>query len=274
MSALLEVENLSKNYHYRSGLFRRRTVEAVKPISFSLEAGETLAFMGENGSGKSTLAKMLAGVVEPTEGVIRVNGEPLAPNDFQTRCKLIRMIFQDPNTSLNPRIQIGKILEGPLKRNTNMTPQERERRIMQTLKRVGLLPEHAYFYPQMLATGQKQRVSLARALILQPCIIVADEALNGLDMSMRSQIINLLFELQEEMGLSYIYVSQHMGVIKHFTDKVMVMHEGEVVESGNTAEVFNNPQHALTQKLLDSHFSAPSHDRSSRISGATPKICC
>jgi cationic peptide transport system ATP-binding protein len=274
VSALLEVEHLKKDYHYRSGLFRRRTIEAVKPVSFSLEAGETIAFMGENGSGKSTLAKMLSGVVEPTEGIIRVNGEPLAPNDFQTRCKLIRMIFQDPNTSLNPRIQIGKILEGPLKRNTNMTPQARERRIMMTLKRVGLLPEHAYFYPQMLATGQKQRVSLARALILQPCIIVADEALNGLDMSMRSQILNLLLELQEEMGLSYVYVSQHMGVIKHFTDKVMVMQNGEVVEQGLTADVFANPQHPLTQKLLDSHFSAPSHDRTNRISSATPKIEC
>ncbi|RWX55376.1 peptide ABC transporter ATP-binding protein [Photobacterium chitinilyticum] len=274
MSALLEVEHLKKDYHYRSGLFRRRTIEAVKPVSFTLEAGETIAFMGENGSGKSTLAKMLSGVVEPTEGIIRVNGEPLAPNDFQTRCKLIRMIFQDPNTSLNPRIQIGKILEGPLKRNTNMTPQARERRIMMTLKRVGLLPEHAYFYPQMLATGQKQRVSLARALILQPCIIVADEALNGLDMSMRSQILNLLLELQEEMGLSYVYVSQHMGVIKHFTDKVMVMQNGEVVEQGLTAEVFAAPQHSLTQKLLDSHFSAPAHDRTNRISSATPKIEC
>ncbi|MBC7002510.1 ATP-binding cassette domain-containing protein [Photobacterium sp. BZF1] len=274
MSALLEVENLKKDYHYRSGLFRRRTIEAVKPVSFSLEAGETIAFMGENGSGKSTLARMLAGVVEPTEGIIRVNGEPLAHRDFQTRCKLIRMIFQDPNTSLNPRIQIGKILEGPLKRNTNMTPQARERRIMETLKRVGLLPEHAYFYPQMLATGQKQRVSLARALILQPCIIVADEALNGLDMSMRSQILNLLLELQEEMGLSYIYVSQHMGVIKHFSDKVIVMQHGEIVEQGKTDEVFGSPQHALTQKLLDSHFSAPSHDRSNRLSRATPKIEC
>ncbi|MGF1871424.1 ATP-binding cassette domain-containing protein [Photobacterium indicum] len=274
MSSLLEVDNLQKSYHYRAGLFRRRTIEAIKPISFKLEAGETIAFIGKNGSGKSTLAKMLSGVVEPTAGEIRVNGEVLAPKDFQTRCKLIRMIFQDPNTSLNPRIQIGRILEGPLKRNTNMTPQERERRIMLTLKRVGLLPEHAYFYPQMLATGQKQRVSLARALILQPCIIVADEALNGLDMSMRSQILNLLLELQEEMGLSYVYVSQHMGVVKHFSDKVIVMQDGEVVEKGPTAEVFSAPQHSLTQKLLDSHFSAPTHDRTNRISKATPKIKC
>ncbi|CZF77968.1 Glutathione import ATP-binding protein GsiA [Grimontia celer] len=264
MTALLEVDGLCKNYQYRTGLFTKRVIEAVKPVSFSIEAGETLAFIGENGSGKSTLAKMLAGVVSPTGGEIRVNGEVLGASDYQTRCKLIRMIFQDPNTSLNPRNQIGQILEAPLKRNTNMTPQERERRVVDTLRQVGLLPEHAYFYPQMLATGQKQRVSLARALILQPCVIVADEALNGLDMSMRSQILNLLLELQELMGLSYVYVSQHMGVVKHVADKVMVMQNGEVVESGTTQQVFTAPEHALTQRLIESHFTAPTLDRRSR----------
>ncbi|KKD60717.1 peptide ABC transporter ATP-binding protein [Grimontia sp. AD028] len=268
MTALLEVDGLCKNYQYRTGLFTKRVIEAVKPVSFSLEAGETLAFIGENGSGKSTLAKMLAGVVSPSGGEVRVNGEVLQANDYKTRCKLIRMIFQDPNTSLNPRNQIGQILEAPLKRNTNMTPQERERRVVDTLRQVGLLPEHAYFYPQMLATGQKQRVSLARALILQPCVIVADEALNGLDMSMRSQILNLLLELQELMGLSYVYVSQHMGVVKHMADKVMVMQNGEVVEAGTTQQVFTAPEHALTQRLIESHFTAPTLDRRSRYNTA------
>ncbi len=162
MTALLEVTDLKKDYYNHTSLLGRRTVEAIKPISFSLEVGQTLALIGENGSGKSTLAKMLAGVTAPTSGEIRVNGELLSHGDYQTRCKLIRMIFQDPNTALNPRLRIGSILEGPLKRNTNMTPQEREKRIYSTLRRVGLLPEHAHFYPQMLATGQKQRVSLAR----------------------------------------------------------------------------------------------------------------
>lgn len=268
MTALLEVDSLSKNYQYRTGLFTKRVIEAVKPVSFSLDAGETIAFIGENGSGKSTLAKMLAGVVAPTGGEIRVNGDVLQPSDYKTRCKLIRMIFQDPNTSLNPRNQIGQILEAPLKRNTNMTPQEREKRVVDTLRQVGLLPEHAYFYPQMLATGQKQRVSLARALILQPSVIVADEALNGLDMSMRSQILNLLLELQELMGLSYVYVSQHMGVVKHIADKVMVMQRGEVVESGATQQIFTAPEHALTQRLIESHFTAPTLDRRARYHSA------
>ncbi|MGR2962094.1 ATP-binding cassette domain-containing protein [Vibrio vulnificus] len=260
MSALLEVENLSKNFVTRSGLFKRRVQQAVKPVSFTLEAGQTIGFIGQNGSGKSTLARMLAGMVEPTSGEIRVNGERLEHRDYTTRCKLIRMIFQDPNTSLNPRIQIGRILEGPLKRNTNMPPEARLKRVKDTLLRVGLLPEHAYFYPQMLATGQKQRVCLARALILQPSIIVADEALNGLDMAMRSQIINLFLELQEEMGVSFVYVSQHIGIVKHITDKVMVMHDGEVVESGDTQIVLSDPQHPLTQRLVENHFyKTPSH---------------
>ena len=260
MSALLEVDNLSKQFVTRSGLFKRTVKEAVKPVSFSLEPGQTIGFIGQNGSGKSTLARMLAGVVEPSSGEIRVNGERLEHKDYSTRCKLIRMIFQDPNTSLNPRIQIGRILEGPLKRNTNMPPDARMKRVKETLLRVGLLPEHAYFYPQMLAAGQKQRVCLARALILQPSIIVADEALNGLDMAMRSQIINLFLELQEEMGLSFVYVSQHIGIVKHITDKVMVMHEGEVVEFGETNQVLTNPEHAITQRLIESHFyKAPSH---------------
>lgn len=134
------------------------------------------------------------------------------------------------------------------------------KRVKDTLRRVGLLPEHAYFYPQMLAAGQKQRVCLARALILQPSIIVADEALNGLDMAMRSQILNLFLELQEEMGLSFVYVSQHIGIVKHITDKVMVMHEGEVVECGDTQQVLTHPEHPITQRLVESHFyKAPNH---------------
>ncbi|BDR13903.1 ATP-binding cassette domain-containing protein [Vibrio sp. STUT-A11] len=260
MSALLEVDNLSKQFVTRSGFFKRETTVAVKPVSFTLEPGQTIGFIGQNGSGKSTLARMLAGVVAPSSGEIRVNGERLEHKDYATRCKLIRMIFQDPNTSLNPRIQIGRILEGPLKRNTNMPPDARMKRVKETLRRVGLLPEHAYFYPQMLAAGQKQRVCLARALILQPSIIVADEALNGLDMAMRSQILNLFLELQEEMGLSFVYVSQHIGIVKHITDKVMVMHEGEVVECGDTQQVLTHPEHPITQRLVESHFyKAPNH---------------
>lgn len=158
---------------------------------------------------------MLAGMVAPTGGEIRVNGELLEHKDYSTRCKLIRMIFQDPNTSLNPRLQIGTILEGPLKRNTSMTPEARMRRVKDTLQRVGLLPEHAYFYPQMLATGQKQRVCLARALILQPSIIIADEALNGLDMAMRSQILNLFWNCKKRWRLLCVCIPAYRSDQAH-----------------------------------------------------------
>ena len=255
MSALLEVNELSKTFVTRSGLFHKKVYQAVKPVSFTLEAGQTLGLIGQNSSGKSTLARMLAGVIEPTKGEIKVNGERLEHQDYSTRCKLIRMIFQDPNTSLNPRLQIGRILEGPLKRNTEMTPEARMSRVKNVLLKVGLLPEHAYFYPQMLAAGQKQRICLARALILQPSVIVADEALNGLDMAMRSQIINLFLELQEEMGVSFIYVSQHLGVVKHITDQVMVMHDGQVVEAGETQQILTCPANVITQRLVESHFN-------------------
>lgn len=262
MSALLEVHNLSKTFVNRYGFFRKQSIEAVKPVSFSLEAGQTLALIGQNSSGKSTLAMMLAGVIEPSSGEIFVNGEKLEHKDYTTRCKLIRVIFQDPNSSLNPRIQVGRILEGPLRRNTDMPPDARRKRVISTLRRVGLLPEHAYFYPQMLAVGQKQRVCIARALILQPSIIIADEALNGLDMAMRSQIINLLLELQEEMGVSFVYVSQQIGIVKHISDKVMVMSQGEVVESGDTQKILSSPNHSITQKLVDNHFyKTPNYSR-------------
>ncbi|KOO10379.1 peptide ABC transporter ATP-binding protein, partial [Vibrio xuii] len=142
MSALLDVNDLSKEFVTRPALYRKKTHQAVKPVSFTLEVGQTIGFIGQNGSGKSTLARMLAGVVEPSAGEIRVNGELLAHKDYTTRCKLIRMIFQDPNTSLNPRIQIGNILEGPLKRNTDMPMEARVKRVKDTLLRVGLLPEH------------------------------------------------------------------------------------------------------------------------------------
>ncbi len=257
---LLEVADLSKQFITRPGLFKKRVQQAVKPVSFTLDAGQTIGIIGQNGSGKSTLAKMLAGVCEPSSGEIRVNGEKLEHKDYSTRCKLIRMIFQDPNSSLNPRIQIGRILEGPLRRNTDMSSEARMKRVKETLIKVGLLAEHAYFYPQMLAAGQKQRVCLARAFILQPSIIIADEALSGLDMAMRSQIINLFLELQEEMGVSFVYASQHIGIIKHITDKVMVMHEGKVVEYGKTSDVLASPQHTMTKKLIESHFyQAPNY---------------
>lgn len=254
METLLEVRNLSKTYRYRTGLFRRQHVEAVKGVSFTLREKQTLAVIGENGSGKSTLAKMLSGMVEPSEGEMLIDDHPLEYGDYGYRSQRIRMIFQDPSTSLNPRQRISQILDFPLRLNTELDDDAREKRIIATLRQVGLLRDHAGYYPHMLAPGQKQRLALARALILQPKVIVADEALASLDMTMRSQLVNLMLELQEKHGIAYIYVTQHLGMMKHISDQVLVMHQGEVVERGSTADVLASPLHDLTKRLIAGHF--------------------
>ncbi|MGL4861199.1 MAG: putrescine export ABC transporter ATP-binding protein SapF [Enterobacteriaceae bacterium] len=257
MSPLLEVRDLSKTFRFHTGLFRRHQLQAVHPVSFTLQAGETLAIIGENGSGKSTLAKMIAGMVEPSGGEILIQGHPLHYGDYRYRCQRVRMIFQDPSTSLNPRKRVGQLLELSLKLNTDLDLHAREQHINRTLRQVGLLPEHANYYPYMLAAGQKQRIALARALILQPQIIIADEALAALDITVRSQIINLMLELQETQGISYIYVTQHLSMMRHISDQVLVMQAGEVVERGHTAEVLAAPQHPMTNKLINSYFATP-----------------
>lgn len=254
IETLLEVRNLSKTFRYRTGWFRRQTVEAVKPLSFTLREGQTLAIIGENGSGKSTLAKMLAGMIEPTSGELLIDDHPLHFGDYSFRSQRIRMIFQDPSTSLNPRQRISQILDFPLRLNTDLEPEQRRKQIIETMRMVGLLPDHVSYYPHMLAPGQKQRLGLARALILRPKVIIADEALASLDMSMRSQLINLMLELQEKQGISYIYVTQHIGMMKHISDQVLVMHQGEVVERGSTADVLASPLHELTKRLIAGHF--------------------
>ncbi len=250
---LLQVHALSKNYSRRSGLFRRVVQKALDGVSFTLEAGETIALVGEAGSGKSTLAKVLAGVTQASAGEIRVDGQVMDEGNYQQRCKLIRMIFQDPNSSLNPRLRIGRILEGPLILNSRLSPLERKHKVIDTLRMVGLLPEHALFYPQMISAGQKQRVALARALILSPRIIVADEAFSVLDVSMRAQIVNLLLKLQKNLGLSYVIVANDLGLVRHMSDKVIIMHQGKVVETGLTEAVFSAPQQEITRRLIQSY---------------------
>ncbi|WP_348666336.1 putrescine export ABC transporter ATP-binding protein SapF [Arsenophonus symbiont of Ornithomya chloropus] len=253
-TTLLEIKNLSKFFYHRINLFNSQLLEAVKPLSFTLNSGETLAIIGTNGSGKSTLARMLAGVLEPSNGEIFINGHKLNYGDYSYRSQHIRMIFQDPSTSLTPKKTIGQILEFVLILNTSLSIIDRKNRIKTTLRQVGLLPYHAGYYPRMLAVGQRQRVGLARALILRPKIIIADEALALLDMTIRSQIINLMIELQEKYGISYIYVTQNLGMMKHISDTVLVMNNGTVVERGNTAEVLASPLHEVTRRLISSHF--------------------
>ncbi|GLX77403.1 ABC transporter ATP-binding protein [Thalassotalea insulae] len=255
MTCLLEVSNLSKNYQIAKFPFKRQTVAALEPMSFEIPAHKTLAIIGETGSGKSTLAKLLVGAEKPTTGKIKLNGQMLYHGNFKQRCQHIRMIFQDSGTTLNPSLTIHQLLDEPLLLNTDLDEEQRAALIRETLQKVGLLAEHMNFYPHMFSGGQKQRISLARAIILKPQVIILDEALAALDPSLRSQMINLLLDLQQQMGLAFVLISHNLGIVRHFSDYMMVLCKGQVVEMGNTLDVLKKPKHKYTKKLIMSqHF--------------------
>ncbi len=254
MAALLQVNDLSKAYKDKNYWLNRKVYSALEPLSFTLESYQTLAIVGETGSGKSTLAKLLVGAEPPTTGKIQLNGQLLAKENFKQRCQHIRMIFQDSGTTLNPNLTIAQLLDEPLLLNTQLNAEQRSQLIRTTLQQVGLLTDHMNFYPHMFSGGQKQRISLARAIILQPQVIILDEALASLDPSLRSQMINLLLDLQQKMGLAYILISHNLGIVRHFSDNIMVLKAGQVLESGKTLEVLNNPKHKYTRKLLMSQY--------------------
>lgn len=250
MVALLNVSNLSKEYKQASYFFKSKKTTALYPINFSIEAYKTLAIVGDSGSGKSTLAKLLVGAESPSSGEIKLNGQTLEEGNFKQRCQHIRMIFQDSSTTLNPSLTIHQLLDEPLKLNTQLNELERAQLIRETLQKVGLLPDHMNFYPHMFSGGQKQRISLARAIILKPQVIILDEALASLDPSLRSQMINLLLDIQEQMGLAFILISHNLGIVKHFSDQIMVLSGGKVIEEGNTLDVLSKPTKKHTKKLI------------------------
>ena len=254
--SLLIARDISRQYRLKGyQLGRPNTLEAIKNISFSLEKGKTLAIVGESGSGKSTLARQIIGIEKPTRGEVFFNNERLDYNNRKhrkNRFKNIRMIFQNPYESLNPQARIGTMLDEVLKINTNLSAKERKNKIEQTLNRVGLLAEHRHRYPHMFSGGQRQRIAIARAIILDPQIIIADEPLSALDVSIQAQILNLLQELQEEMGMSYLFISHDLNVVEHIADHIMVMFRGEVVEYGNIEQIFDQPEHPYTQSLFAS----------------------
>ncbi|MDG6881979.1 Glutathione import ATP-binding protein GsiA [Phocoenobacter uteri] len=254
MSSLLEVRSLSKCFVEHTALFRNKKNYVVNEISFTLEKGETLTIIGENGSGKSTLVKMIAGVIKPTSGEIRFLDHLLTFGDYKFRAKHIRMLFQDPNNAFDPNHNIGQILDSSLKLATDLNEAQRNQKIFQTLELVGMHPEHALMPINEASSNQKQRVAFARALILDPDIIVIDDTLSTLDFSLRIQIINLMLKLQQRNAISYIYVGQHLGIAKHISDKILVMQHGKMLEYGNTKEVLLNPQSPFMNRLIDSHF--------------------
>ena len=251
---LLKVENLSKTFDEPAKLFGSEQFYSVKDVSFTLNRKETLAIIGKNGSGKSTLVKMIAGITLPTSGKILFNDLPLQFEDFHYRAQHIRMVFQDANSAFNPRLNIGQALDAPLRLITDWDEETRNEKIFETLSLVGLYPDYTNLKIKHLSVSQKQRIALARALILQPEIIIIDDALSALDASVRIQLLNLILDLQEHLGISYIYVGQNLGIIKHIADQVIVMDEGEIIESGTPREIFTNPQNNITRLLVESHF--------------------
>ncbi|WP_372882822.1 ATP-binding cassette domain-containing protein [Psychromonas sp.] len=252
MTALLTVNNLYKKYkgskYFLSSGFRH----AIGPINFTLDRGKTLAIIGENGSGKSSLVKMIAGVIPATSGDIFINGISFSAMSRQDRCKSVRIIFQDPNISLNPKVTIGKILTAPLELNTSLTAEQRKQQILKTLDLVGLLPDYLDFYPNMLSSVQQHQVAIARAMVLNPDIIIADSILSTLDTSLGFKIVNILLEIQAKKGISCIFVSHNMNLVRHISDQVIVMQNGKMVESNTTEQIFNSPQEATTKSLLQS----------------------
>ena len=254
--SLLITNNLCKKYTLRKNKFgKAHSLEAIKNISLTLQAGQTLAIVGESGSGKSTLARQIIGIEKPTKGEVILDGQLLKFNSRKhrkARFRNIRMIFQNPYESLNPKARIGSTLDEVLLINTELTPKQRKLKIAETLLKVGMLPEHQYRYPHMFSGGQRQRIAIARAIILEPKIIIADEPLSALDVSIQAQILNLLQELQEEMGISYLFISHDLNVVEHIADHVMVMYKGNIVEYGTVDEIYEQPQHPYTQTLFPS----------------------
>jgi peptide/nickel transport system ATP-binding protein len=257
---ILRVEDLAVHFPVGGGLFGggRRLLRAVDGIDLELKRGECLGLVGESGCGKSTVALSILGLQAPTRGRIVLDGQVVAggPADGQTAvdrkalARIVQIVFQDPYASLNPRQTVRRTLEDPLRLHGVTTKSEIDDRIATMLQHVGLRPEQAGRYPHEFSGGQRQRIGIARALILNPKIVICDEPVSALDVSIRAQIINLLLELKETLGLSYIMISHDLGVVEHMSDRVAVMYLGRIVETGHWREIFERPAHPYTQTLI------------------------
>jgi oligopeptide/dipeptide ABC transporter ATP-binding protein len=261
MSTLLDVRGLTKHYAGQHG----RTLKALEDVSFTLEAGEVLGIVGESGCGKSTLGRALLRLVEPTSGAVLFQGEDLVPltrREMTKRRRELQMVFQDPFGSLNPRHRVATVIGEPL--IIHGLPDVKKR-VAELLEMVGLAPDAGERYPHEFSGGQRQRIAIARALALSPKLLVADEPVSALDVSIQSQIINLIAELRRRLDLSMLFISHDLSVIRHVSDRIAVMYLGRIVEIGAADEIFARPQHPYTQALISAVPTAPGQPRRERI---------
>jgi oligopeptide/dipeptide ABC transporter ATP-binding protein len=252
---ILEVENLKMHFPVRGGIFRRRTgqVHAVDGVSFKVEHGQTLGIVGESGCGKTTIGRTIVRLYKPTAGRVLFDGKDLSLADRQQMRRLRRdmqMIFQDPFESLNSRHMIGDIIEEPFAIHNIGNAQERKAEVGRLLERVGLSPSAATRFPHEFSGGQRQRIGIARAIALKPKLMICDEPVSALDVSIQSQILNLLLELQQEMGLSYVFIAHDLAVVKHISDHIAVMYLGKIVEYTDADRLYQNPLHPYTRALI------------------------
>jgi dipeptide transport system ATP-binding protein len=254
MSTVLVARDLARYYLVSRGAFREPAIlKALDGASFSLEPGKTLAVVGESGCGKSTLARIVTMIEQPTAGSLEIEGQEIAgasPETLKSFRSKVQIVFQNPYGSLNPRQKIGHMLEEPLLVNTKLSRAERTERAREMMANVGLRPEHYDRYPHMFSGGQRQRIAIARALMLSPAILVLDEPVSALDLSIQAQVLNLLADIQERLNLAYLFISHDLSVVRHIANDVMVMYLGRVVEQGTREDIFANPQHPYTQALL------------------------
>jgi oligopeptide transport system ATP-binding protein len=253
---LLEVTDLVKHFPIKRGVLVDREVDqvrAVDGVSFSVERGQTLGLVGESGSGKSTACRAVLQLIKPTSGSVRFEGREIAGlgrRQMRPLRREMQMIFQDPYASLNPRKRIGQIVGDPLRRQGVSKGADLRRQVQELLERVGLAGEHFNRYPHEFSGGQRQRIGIARALALKPKLVICDEPVSALDVSIQAQIVNLLDDLQDELGLAYLFVAHDIGVVRHISDRIAVMNEGKIVEQGSADQVCEQPKDDYTKKLL------------------------
>ncbi len=273
---ILTARNLTRFYEVSQGLFQpAAVVKALDGVSFTVAPGRTLAVVGESGCGKSTLARQVTMIERPTGGELEFDGFDLAQatdHVLKAARQRVQMIFQNPFGSLNPRKKIGTIIAEPLVINRDLPKAEQEERVRAMMDRVGLRPEYYNRYPHMFSGGQRQRIAIARALMLEPKLVVADEPVSALDVSVQAQVLNLLMDLQQEMNLAYLFISHDLSVVRHIADEVMVMYLGKIAEYGTAEQIFSRPRHPYTQALLAStpHLNSANRQQRVTLSGELP----